>query len=961
MSGITSGIGLFSGIDTQSLIEQLLSVAARPRALAEQRLVQLQVRQSAFLAINSSLGALKTAASTFRSSSIFDTKGVSVSDPMILTASADKNAVPGSYNFLVDRLVSTQQLLSRGFADLNTSGLNAGSWSFESSEARLDRDVALAALNGGAGVSRGKIVVRDSNGDSATVDLSRAGTVNEVLDAINGASGINVTANVRDGRFVIDGAVSVTSSPGFTTAASLGLNSGTATMEGSTLVGGSVYAMGANTALSALNDGNGVNFGVDVGESRYDFIINVDMDGAGGDGPIAVRVNIGSIWELTDDGLKESATRVTTVGGVVDRINAALEAATGVTGVSASIDPANGRIVIGAGAGVDITVEEKTTGASGQASTARDLGLLGSGTGGVNGQRVLAGMNTTLLRNLNGGAGLGGDELDFTLRSGASLSISGLSAATTVSELMNLINNDTTNAGRIVASLNSNGTGLTLTDTTGGSGNLIIGGSAAESLGVETDVAGVAASSVRGANLQHRYMSESTLLTSLNGGKGIGTGKFRITDASGSIAEINIDSGAFTLGHVIKRINDAGIGVKARINETGDGIMIEEKVADGAAHGAVKIKIEDVSGSIARNLRLAGEAKDTGSDNLINGSFETTIEFDATATLSDIVKKINDSGAGVRASVISDGTGVNPYRLSLSSTQSGTTGRFILDSGAFDLGLDTLDKGEDARVFFGSSDPAKGVLLTSSTNALDGVVTGVTINLKSASETPVTINVTQDTDAIESRVTQMVDAFNTVISRIATQTRYVQETRERGPLLGDGTAISLRNALFNEILGKNRGFGGTFDDLTDVGISVGSGGKLQFDKATFRAAMEQDAAAVKDLFTRRVIEADGNSIDLGDGITGRDPDAAPIYSELGVIPRIEQFIDTYISSIDGVLTRKNTSLNSQIALQRGRITSINKGLESKRQILLRQFIAMEQAIGQLQSQQGSLGAIQRIG
>jgi flagellar hook-associated protein 2 len=961
MSGITSGIGLFSGIDTQSLIDQLLSVSARPRALAEQRLVQLQVRQSAYLAINTSLNALKNASSVFRTSSVFDAKSVTVSDPTLLTASADKNAVAGNYNFIVDRLVSTQQYLSRGFADLDVSGLNAGSWSFESVDARLDRDVSLSALNGGAGVSRGTIIVRDSDGDEATIDLSRAGTVNEVLDAINNSTAIDVTARVEDGKFVLDGATTVTSGTGFSTAESLGLDASSANLVGGELVGATVYGLGSTTSLASLNDGNGVNFGNDVGENRYDFIINVDMDGAGGDDAIEVRVNIGSEWAFEDDELVETATRVTTVGGVVDRINAALTAATGVSGVSASIDASNGRIVLSAGGGVDLEVTEKVTGASGQATTARDLGLLGSGTGGLNGDRVLAGLNTTLMRNLNGGAGLSGDALDFTLRSGDALSISGLSGASTFAEMVSLINDDATNAGRIVASLNDTGTGITLTDTTGGANNLIIGGSAAAELGVETDVAGVAANSVRGEDLEHRYISESTLVGSLNGGKGIGEGKFRITDANGTIAEITVDESVQTLGHLIKRINDASIGVTARINDTGDGLLIEEEVPGGGSPGAVKIKIEDVTGSVAKGLRLAKEADDTGADNVLDGSYETTLEFEATDTLSDILKKINDSGAGVRASVINDGAGVNPYRLSISSNQSGTAGRFVLDSGDFDLALDSLDEGQDARVFFGSSDAARGVLLTSSTNTLDGVVTGVTINLKAASEEPVSITVTQDSESIESRITQMVDAFNSLVTRIGSSTQYVEETNQRGPLLGDGTTIALRNALFNEILGKNQGFGGTFDDLTDVGLSVGSGGKLAFDKETFRNAMEQDAAAVEDLFTRRTVDPDGNTIDLGDGITGRDPDAPTRYSELGVIPRIEQFIETYISSVDGVLTRKNESLNSQIALQRSRIESINKRLESKRDILTRQFIAMEQAIGQLQSQQGSLSSIQRIG
>ena len=62
MSGITSGTGLISGINTGALIDQLIAIEARPRTLIQQRIAQLQAQQAAYLSINSNLGALRTAA-----------------------------------------------------------------------------------------------------------------------------------------------------------------------------------------------------------------------------------------------------------------------------------------------------------------------------------------------------------------------------------------------------------------------------------------------------------------------------------------------------------------------------------------------------------------------------------------------------------------------------------------------------------------------------------------------------------------------------------------------------------------------------------------------------------------------------------------------------------------------------------------------------------------------------------
>src|SRR5262245_28728816 len=137
MGGISSSTGLFSGINTQQLIEQLIAVEARPKVLAQQRVVQLQKQQAAWLDLNSKVQGLKTAAGAFRVNSVFKTNKAVSSDEQVLTATASITATPGSYQFIVDRLVSTQQVLSRGFANSTSTGLNAGTFTFESAQARL--------------------------------------------------------------------------------------------------------------------------------------------------------------------------------------------------------------------------------------------------------------------------------------------------------------------------------------------------------------------------------------------------------------------------------------------------------------------------------------------------------------------------------------------------------------------------------------------------------------------------------------------------------------------------------------------------------------------------------------------------------------------------------------------------------------------------------------------------------
>lgn len=941
MGGISTGVGIFSGIDTRSLIDQLLVIESRPKVLAQQRLVQLQSVQAAVLDLNSRLNSLKSAAAKFGTQQIFDSARAQSSNADVLTATASAGATQGTFSFIVDRLVSTQQMLSRGFADRKDTALGAERFIFEPAEGRLDTDLSLSELNGGEGISRGKITITDSAGSSATIDLSRVSTVSEVLQTINSEGSIDVAASVDGGRFVLrdeaggGGTLRVTEAFGYTTAESLGIK-GQADGPGSggELRGERVYTLTGNTALRSLNDGNGIRVNNAVGTGTYDFNITA-RDGA------LYSIDIGDIWESVDGELKLKAAAVSDIAGVIERINEQTGGA-----VTASIDEESRSLVL-----TDNTGGSEPLKVSDLSGAAKDLGIVGeSSTDTLEGRRLLASMNSTLATNLLGGNGLTSGAFSITARDGSAFNFD-VTIDGSVADIIADIAEAT--GGKVTASLDRTGTGLKLTDNTGGSQNLIVGGDGAEEMGLATQETGVASSTIGGDRLQRRYIAPSTLLSTLNGGKGVGTGTFEIVDTNGNREIVNVTENARTIQDVLSNINSRGLNVKARVNDNGDGILIEPD--PDANHGATPISIRDVSGSVARGLNLVGTAKDGDQNNFIDGSFERVIEFDPSDTLDDVVQKINDAKVGVRVSVINDGTGSNPYRLTFTSTRTGEEGRFTLDTGDFDLNLQTLSEGNNARVFFGSDDPAKAVLLSSSTNTIDGAIQGVKIDLNSPSEDPVTLSISRDNAKIESAVSEFVSAFNGIASRIAHLTSYDPESERRGTLLGDSTAQQLRSALFSTIQGKAVGVEGPFQYLSQVGVRVGSGGQLELDADRLRAALEEDPQAVADLFAAKVKEPRDN-LDLGDGITS--PNLGPdTFSSLGVAEQIVQLAERYTDSIEGVLTRRRRSLDDQIKLQNDRIAAFDSRLASRRAILEQQFVAMERALAQLQSQQGALGVL----
>src|SRR6202035_3998370 len=131
----------------------------------------------------------------------------------------------------------------------------------------------------------------------------------------------------------------------------------------------------------------------------------------------------------------------------------------------------------------------------------------------------------------------------------------------------------------------------------------------------------------------------------------------------GAQSEIDLTSGtAVTLGDVINNINARGIGVTASINTTGDGLLLTDTTG-----GAAKLTVKDENGTAASDLNIAGIATGT----TIDGSFTKTLTLDQNDTLNTVIKKINALGAGVTASIINDGSGADPYRLSITASNSG--------------------------------------------------------------------------------------------------------------------------------------------------------------------------------------------------------------------------------------------------------------------------------------------------
>lgn len=904
MSQITSSVGLISGINTEDIISQLIALEQRPIRSIERRNATLQSQQTAYQDLNAKLLGLRSSADSFATDRTFQATTASSSNESVLTATSNNTAIPGNYSFRVAQLVSGQQTVTNGFADRNSTPVGAGTLTFDRGEARLERRTELAQLNGGQGIQRGEIRITDRSGASTLVDLSAAITVDDVIEKINDASGVNVIASAQGDRFVLEdvsgstaGDLIVAEVGGSTTASDLGLLGSSTT---GTLEGGTVNRVGTDTALSLLNDGNGV----EIRQNLADFSIDV----AGG---TTHNINL------------ESAR---TLGDVIDAIN---DQTAG--DVTASVNAA--------GTGLQLV---DNTGTGGLAITelnskaATDLGLtLGTTSGDtLTGSRVVAAMNSKLLRNLNGGDGVAAGSISVTNSTGATTSID-LSAARSVSEVLDAIND--AGAG-VTARINESGNGITLIDEAGGAGDLVIaedGSTTAADLGlVGTFTDGTAES----GNLQYRYVTNNTSLENL----GVRQGKFLIRDANGASATIDLTQNESTIGDVIREINGItnalNVEVEARINENGDGI----ELIDTATGGASGILVQSVEGSTAEDLGILGTAANPGDS--ISGSFEKSIEITDTDTLEDMVRKINEAGVGVSAGIINDGSAGNAFRLSLTSRDAGADSAFVFDDGGMGFGARNFSEARDAVVFYGS-DPANSLALTSSSNRLENVIPGVDIDLKSVSDQPVQLTINRDTEAITSAAESFVTAFNSLVESINKYDSYNAETEERGLLLGDATVARIRSSVYNAVINPNNDIPGQFNSLSEIGIRVGDGAKLRFNSDDFLAAFAEDPDSVEELFTYE--------------LTQEDSDGEESVVAQGIGKEISELLES-LTGAQGPLQRRVDTIDSQVRLNESRIESLEESVEAKRQRLEREFVQMELALAQIQDQQSALSQLSSL-
>ena len=108
--------GLVSGLDTNSIIEQLMELQQKPILKLQQQEAAYRVELSAYGSLKGILGSLQSAVEDLYPVSNLTHFSAVPGDTDLFSVSADENAISGSYDITVQQLAKVQKLTSGAFS-----------------------------------------------------------------------------------------------------------------------------------------------------------------------------------------------------------------------------------------------------------------------------------------------------------------------------------------------------------------------------------------------------------------------------------------------------------------------------------------------------------------------------------------------------------------------------------------------------------------------------------------------------------------------------------------------------------------------------------------------------------------------------------------------------------------------------------------------------------------------------
>lgn len=302
----------------------------------------------------------------------------------------------------------------------------------------------------------------------------------------------------------------------------------------------------------------------------------------------------------------------------------------------------------------------------------------------------------------------------------------------------------------------------------------------------------------------------------------------------------------------------------------------------------------------------------TGTVKLKVGTSEYTITLaSGKNNLNGLRDAINGLNAGVSASVLTVGATSN--FLSVSAVGTGQKVIQVVDDpdGAATNLLSSTNPGSNL------SFKLNGVAVTRTSNQVNDLIPGVTFSVldKTTTGETVSINLASDKSKLSQAVSDFVDAYNTLSTKVGAQ------VGESAGLLSGDTLVREAQSILQRASSFSLG-SGTVKNWSDVGVSFATTGEMSFDSTAFSSLSDTKIFDAFKFFKGT------------DGLGAQQTKVSNYTDSINGLAKVQ--LDQY--------QRTDLRLNSQISTLQDRIDSMRKGYMSKLQ-------NADALLGQLESQQ----------
>lgn len=307
---------------------------------------------------------------------------------------------------------------------------------------------------------------------------------------------------------------------------------------------------------------------------------------------------------------------------------------------------------------------------------------------------------------------------------------------------------------------------------------------------------------------------------------------------------------------------------------------------------------------------------------------------DSNNTLSGVARAVNGAGIGIRASVVTDADDSDyPHKIIFSSDTYGDNNDvvfptvYLLD-GDHDFYFDKERKAENGKI------KLNGFEIEVDSRKLEDLVPGVSLDLMSAEPgREVTVNVSENYEAIKGKMDEFVTSLNGVLGFIQQQNTMDETTDTTKTLGGDSMLRSIENRMRTLIQSGNYSFGPGINRLSQLGVEFNRNGTLNFDRDKFNKVLQTKPKEVV-AFLR------------GDGSRGS-----------GFINKVKNFVQTSVSGGYGIISNRKSGLQNRISTIDRRIDNKERLLAQKETNLRKKFSRLEEQMGRLKAQGGAIGSI----